>query len=257
MLALTYHSISDGPPPLCIGPERLGEQLDALALMGWRGVRLAEIEERLARRAAQSERVYAITFDDGYRDFATAALPVLQARGLPATLFALPPVETAPPDAEPRIGVPGGIDAPVLSAIELRSVADAGIEIGAHSRSHCDLTRLSDARLEDELTQARDALRATCGTAIERLAYPFGRFDARVRAAAARHFRSAYTTQLAAIDPGAEPMALPRVDAYYLDAPALRRALADGQPGRFLTPRRWLRRLRGSEPRRAVPAARG
>jgi hypothetical protein len=42
------------------------------------------------------------------------------------------------------------------------------------------------------------------------------------------------------------------VDAFYLDSTALRSAISAGHPERYLTPRRWLRRLRGSEPRRTV-----
>jgi peptidoglycan/xylan/chitin deacetylase (PgdA/CDA1 family) len=256
MLVLTYHSISPGPAPLCVTALRLAEQLDALAALGWRGIALSELEARITgpeAPSAESERLFAITFDDGYRDFLEAALPVLETRGLPATLFALPPIDATRAGAADAAQVPGGTDAPILSREELRSVAGRGVEIGAHGVSHCDLTRLDAAALDRELEQARRTLEDASAARVERLAYPFGRFDHRVREAAGRRFRTAFTTQLAPVARGVDPLAIPRVDAFYLDSPGLRRALADGRPERWLTPRRWLRRLRGSEPRRPLP----
>jgi peptidoglycan/xylan/chitin deacetylase (PgdA/CDA1 family) len=253
MLVLTYHSISAGPPPLCVSPERLAEQLDGLTALGWQAVRLAEIEERMASPTGDLEPVFAITFDDGYRDFHTAALAILEARGLPATLFALPPLDSQDSDAVGAGRVSGGVDLPVLSAAQLRTVAGRGIEIGAHSVSHCDLTQLDAANCERELEQGRRSLEEVTDSPVLRLAYPYGRFDRSVCEAARKIFRSAFTTQLAEVTGRTDPLGIPRVDAYYLDSPSLWRALAAGQPERFLTPRRWLRRLRGSEPRRPLP----
>ena len=61
MWVLTYHSISDGPAPLCIEPERLAAQLDTLLEAGWHPATLADA---LAPTAAA--RSFALTFDDGY-----------------------------------------------------------------------------------------------------------------------------------------------------------------------------------------------
>lgn len=81
-LVLTYHRIADGRDPLqqCVSPERFAAQLDALGHVA-EIVPLGELE-----RAASTRRV-ALTFDDGYRDNATEAAPLLRAAGASATFF--------------------------------------------------------------------------------------------------------------------------------------------------------------------------
>ena len=157
------------------------------------------------------------------------------------TLFA-----TASPD---RRRLPGGTNQPLLELEELSGLAEDGVEVGAHSASHVDLTRLDDPDLEVEIAGSRRTLERYCGREVETFAYPFGRHDARVRAVAERFFNSAWTTRLATLEAQSDPFALPRLDAYYLGSSVLRRLLAIGHPQPYLRARGWLRRLRGTEPR--------
>jgi peptidoglycan/xylan/chitin deacetylase (PgdA/CDA1 family) len=98
-LIVTYHAICEGPPPLCQAPEALDEQLELLAAAGFRATPLVDV---LVDGQPLPPRAFALTFDDAYRDFADAALPILERRGVPATLFAtasqqrerLPPVSS-------------------------------------------------------------------------------------------------------------------------------------------------------------------
>jgi peptidoglycan/xylan/chitin deacetylase (PgdA/CDA1 family) len=116
------------------------------------------------------------------------ARPVLAELDLPGTVF-------VPTDWPGRIMHWPGIDQwrgtrfePELTALswsELRDLAGAGWEVGAHSCSHPRLTRLQDdAALRHELEQSR----ATCERELRRpcrsAAYPFGDANARVREAA-------------------------------------------------------------------------
>jgi len=245
-LVLTYHSISSGPAPLCIPPSLLEQQLDALDRAGHEGVSLGELVDRLERGSGFDRPVFVLTFDDGYLDFASTALPILERRRLTATLFV-----TA---SRNREALPGGIHEPLLPLERLSELAERGIEIGGHSASHVDLTRVSDTDLEYELTQSRDLLAEYSGRAIEHFAYPFGRFDQRVRSAVQSHFRSACAVSLARVTQGADRLAIPRVDAHYLRSPLLRFLLSAGHPDPYLKLRRWIRRMRGSEPRHPLSA---
>jgi len=239
LFALTYHSISEGPSPLCISVESFEQQLELLLDAGFRAQPLGKLVDTVESRKAPPGRFFSLTFDDAYRDFRDAALPVLERLALPATVFATAATE--------RSCLPGGIGKSLLELSELKDLTEHNIEIGAHSLSHPDLTMLDDATVERELVDSRRILEQHAETEVLDFAYPFGRINARVRQIASHVFRSAWTTRLAVIESKDDLHALPRVDAYYLGSPLLRRLLAKGRPDTYLRFRGWLRRLRGTE----------
>jgi peptidoglycan/xylan/chitin deacetylase (PgdA/CDA1 family) len=92
-IILLYHRVAHGVPDpwsLCVSPANFHEQL---AVMAARGVRTLDgLIDDLA--SGRRPRAAVVTFDDGYADFHTTALPALRAHGVPATLF----VTTGPLD---------------------------------------------------------------------------------------------------------------------------------------------------------------
>ena len=87
--ALMYHSVSAIAGPmrdLAVPPGRLAEHLDALSDDGYRLVGLSEALDLLD--AGSEDRLLALTFDDGYRDFLDAGVPALEKAGARATLYA-------------------------------------------------------------------------------------------------------------------------------------------------------------------------
>ena len=87
-IVLMYHRVSDEPDylGLAVAPAVFATQLDMLRSR-MRVVPLADLVARLADATPLAEDEAAITFDDGYRDNLDNALPLLRARGLPATVF--------------------------------------------------------------------------------------------------------------------------------------------------------------------------
>src|SRR5579859_4456280 len=91
LLVLNYHSVDDDPPgwiaPYTVAPRVFAEQLDAVVASGRTPVTAAQaVAARTGGRPLPADAV-AITFDDGFRDFATTAWPELERRSLPGTLF--------------------------------------------------------------------------------------------------------------------------------------------------------------------------
>jgi len=85
-VVLLYHRVAEGfPDPwsLCVAPAHFREQTAVLASRGVRS--LDALVDDLA--AGRRHRAPAVTFDDGYADFASAALPSLREAGIPVTLF--------------------------------------------------------------------------------------------------------------------------------------------------------------------------
>ncbi len=186
VLVLCYHALSPTwEADLSTTPERFERQLALLAGRGYRGVRFSE-----AVRPGAPGRIVAITFDDAYRSVLELARPILDRFGFPASVFApTDGVEAGGPlswaGIDQWLGGPHERELLPMSWAELRSLADAGWEIGSHTASHPHLTQLDDATLADELTRSKAAcerhLAGPCGS----LAYPYGDVDARVVAAAA------------------------------------------------------------------------
>ncbi|MFE6426413.1 MULTISPECIES: polysaccharide deacetylase family protein [Streptomyces] len=200
-----YHSVGDrseDPYRITVTPERLDAQLGWLRRRGLRGVSVAEL---LAARAQGEDRgLVGLTFDDGYADFVTHALPCLRRHGCGATLFVLPG----------RLGAdnawdPLGPRKPLLTADGIRHAAAEGVEIGSHGLTHVDLTTADDATLKAETAESRALLTELTGTPVTGFCYPYGTVDAR----AAEAVRAAGYAYACAIDPGplTGPHALPRV----------------------------------------------
>jgi peptidoglycan/xylan/chitin deacetylase (PgdA/CDA1 family) len=199
-----YHSVgdcSDDPYRITVTPERLGRQLAWLCRQGLRGVSVAEL--LAARARGEGRGLVGLTFDDGYTDFLTGALPLLRRFRCGATLFVLPG----------RLGGdnawdPLGPRKPLLTADGIRRAADGGVEIGSHGLTHVDLTRADDATLTAEVAESRARLTELTGAPVDGFCYPYGTVDAR----AVEAVRKAGYTYACAIDPGplTGPHALPR-----------------------------------------------
>ncbi|MFG2620485.1 polysaccharide deacetylase family protein [Streptomyces sp. NPDC048507] len=214
---LMYHSVAEFTDPaedpygITVTPAALEGQLRWLRARGLRGVSVGELLR--ARAAGRGRGLVGLTFDDGYTDFLTRALPLLRRHGCTATLFALPG----------RLGVdnawdPLGPRKPLLTADDLREVAAAGQEVGSHGLLHQDLTAAPDDVLTHELRGSRELLGELTGTPPDGFCYPYGHLDARVVDAT----RAAGYAYACAIVPGrlTGPHALPRTHISQADGGA-------------------------------------
>ncbi|GHD99141.1 polysaccharide deacetylase [Streptomyces alanosinicus] len=173
-----YHSVSDSwddPFNITVSATRLARQL---AWLHGRGLRCVSVRELLAARDRGQERgLVGLTFDDGYADFVTTALPVLHRWGSGATVFVVAGRLGGENDWELS-----GPRKRLLTADDIRGLAALGIEIASHGLTHSDLTRLPDEVLRAEVHGSRALLAELTGQDILGFCYPYGRLDARVGA---------------------------------------------------------------------------
>jgi peptidoglycan/xylan/chitin deacetylase (PgdA/CDA1 family) len=209
---LTFHAIEEGSSPLAFSPRRFRELLRAIEQHSYQTLPLRVLLAGLARDAPLPARTLVLTFDDGYRSVYDEAFPLLRDRRMTATVF----VNTGHLAAqdERRRAVHTGRE--LMNWEEIREMSAAGIEIGAHTRTHPDLTRLSEAELDLEIRGNLEEIERATGVSVHTFAYPFGRWDARVRREVLRHFAGACSDRLALVSRNSDRFALPRVDAYYL-----------------------------------------
>lgn len=180
---LMYHAVTEHPRAqtrrLSVTPRSLEEQLAFLVDHGFTGLTFSELADAFRAGGILPKRPVVLTFDDGYADFGREVWPILRRYEFPATVFVTSGwISDAGPHAA---GTP--LDR-MLSWAQIRELAAANIEIGAHSHSHPELDQLADDTLCGELRVGRALLEDCVGAPVRALAYPFGYSSPRVRLAA-------------------------------------------------------------------------
>lgn len=231
MPILCYHNIEQSPHGsrfklLYVSPEKFAHQLWTLRRLGLRGVSIRDGIQQL--HAGAKSNLVVMTFDDGYLDTLTQALPLLKQYGFTATCYAV----------SDAIGTHNAWDAallqetkPLMSHGQIQQWLDAGMELGSHSCSHPRLAGLDAEAAEREIAGSRAALRARFAVPVDHFCYPFGSFDDKtVELVKRAGYRTAVTVVPGSARATDDPYRLPRI-------------LVNGEHGRW---RFLLRIARGS-----------
>jgi peptidoglycan/xylan/chitin deacetylase (PgdA/CDA1 family) len=140
-------------------------------------------------RQSQPGRSFLFTADDGYRSFATMAVPLLAAAGVPSVLFVPPALLGGTSSWVPELA-----DEPLVDPQELRALTGMGVEVGVHGLDHTSLAGLDDAELDRQTRVAREQVADLTGRLPRAFAFPFGAFDRRAcQAVAAAGFELAFS----------------------------------------------------------------
>lgn len=222
-VVLAYHLVGAGTDsPVDVPIETFREQLRHLD----EHFEVLPLAVALAsQHVSRSRPVAVLTFDDAYSNFRTVAWPIVSALGLPATLYV--PVGFV----DGRIGPP--IRGTTLSACtweDLRVLRDEGVEIGSHGVLHVNLTRVTADVVERELADSQRELEERVQTPVESFCYPQAKWNRRVAARVAGHYRNATIA-------GGRPVRA-ELDRFLLPRFPVRRDLGDFAA--MVTSRLWL-----------------
>lgn len=186
-ITLCYHGVSDVlESPLAVSAELLRAHMRKLANRGLRGVAFSELERR--RAAGEDTRsLVGITFDDGYES-TLVARDVLDEFGFTATVYILPnKIGSGRPlrweGIEQWSDGPHAGELVPMDWSGVESLTESGWEIGAHTITHPNLTKVDDEQLREELVDSREGVVQRLGDCAS-IAYPYGYADKRVGAAA-------------------------------------------------------------------------
>jgi peptidoglycan/xylan/chitin deacetylase (PgdA/CDA1 family) len=194
----------------CCSEPGFARQMAFLASRGYVGASIDTAYEYLSGRRTSPERVVAITMDDGTKDNYEVAVPVLRRFGFTATVFVVTEHVGKISDWSVEDGLP---PRKLMGWEELRGLAETGFEIGSHSRSHVDLSRLSDSQLTREVEDSKKEIEYRIGRPVLSFAYPYGFFDARVKEAVAEAgYQAACTTDSGFNGREEDPHALRRLE---------------------------------------------
>lgn len=208
-----YHHVFDD--------ERLGfaRQLDFMASHG-DFIGLDDAVDMIESGAPINGRYFCVSFDDGFKNWITNAMPILLDYGVPAAFFVVAGYigTEVKRDREKLLGFYESRDRLMefLSWDDCREMAGAGMTIGSHTINHVHLCDLDDDEVEAELAGSKQLIESELGRACDHFCCPFGRanIDYRPDHHPAIALRAGYRTFLAttrgAVRQGASPMEIPR-----------------------------------------------
>ena len=180
---LMYHSISEQASPkfreFTVSPSLFSEHLAYLQQHNYTTITVTQLANMLSQGSpALPERPVVITFDDGFADFSTAALPALKQYGFVATLY----VATAYVNATSRwLKSEREEMRPMVTWEQLSEISAYGVECGGHTHTHPQLDMLPLATARDEITRCKQLLEEHLGRPVTSISYPFGYYTGAVR----------------------------------------------------------------------------
>ena len=209
---LMYHQIDEPAPRgtsfrgLTVHPKSFARQMRWMYRLGYRGLSMRDLMPYL--RGEQTGKVFGITFDDGFRNVLTNALPILTELGFTSTNYLVANQLSGGNIWDAHHNVPL---VPLMSKAEARAWSRAGQEVGSHTLDHVSLPELSLDDARTQLAQSRQNLTEVVEQNVTAFCYPYGHFNA-------EH-------------------ALMVSEAGYQNATTTQRGLAGPQDGAFLLPR--------------------
>jgi peptidoglycan/xylan/chitin deacetylase (PgdA/CDA1 family)/GT2 family glycosyltransferase len=211
LAVLAYHHVGVPKPgtypDLSVTAKRFESHMRWLHKKGYRTITPGDWLRWRRDGIALPRKPLLLTFDDAYADLVENAFPVLERYGFTATVFVV-------------TGHIGGTNAwdeergsaihPLMSAEQIRHWASAGIEFGAHTRTHPNLATISEDAVKEELSRSREELAALLGRPVTAFAYPYGQHSPAATRVAREFFEIAFTTEPGINDLRADPFLLRR-----------------------------------------------
>jgi peptidoglycan/xylan/chitin deacetylase (PgdA/CDA1 family)/ubiquinone/menaquinone biosynthesis C-methylase UbiE len=190
-------------------PREFEQQLGWLDSHGYSSVSIDEWAAAAAEDLVLSGRRVILSFDDGYEDFCTYAVPLLLKYGFEAELFV----------ASGRVGAtnaweaPGAPRYPLMDWSTLAALPPRTVRIGSHTVTHPLLITSSADDTIRELVESRTTLEERLGRQITSVAYPYGPADGAVRhLTGVAGYEYGYTTSDGCAYRDTDPLALPRIE---------------------------------------------
>ena len=209
---LMYHSIAAMPKgtvmrSLHVPPKLFKLQMWLLKIMGYQGLSMGKLQPYLT--GDKVGKVFGITFDDGFQNNLTHALPILKKFGFSATCYIISQNIGGVNYWDLDKGIP---ENPLMDESEIKEWIENGMEIGSHSQNHVRLAENDIETATKEITQSRLDLESQFNCSINHFCYPYGSHnDKIIEITKDAGYRTATTVNRGRAKSGDNLFTLPRV----------------------------------------------
>lgn len=193
---LLYHHVGPEREAACRGltvtPEAFARHVATMSAMGYTAITPDDWVAYVHGAREIPERCVMITFDDAYRDLVEYALPVLERKSFPATVFVPTSLIGKSIQCNPR---EPGAQLPIMTEADIREWSARGVTFGAHSRSHVDLTSIGMPAARAEIRGSQSDLSEIIGSRCCAFAYPYGKYTDEIEELVGECFDIAFTIE--------------------------------------------------------------
>ena len=201
---LTYHSISNEKLFNSINVSEFKKQISYFREKKFDSIHINETNANIKNKII-------LTFDDGYKDINTHALPILKEYNFKAICFIV----------SNHIGKNNIWDKhhkkyqkkELMSKRDINEWLNNDMLIGSHSHNHFNLSKLDNNELNTEINLSKDVLQETFSTKVSSFCYPYGKIDYHLHSIVKKSYDYAFTTNRSRyIYAKHDPHLLPRID---------------------------------------------
>lgn len=173
---LMYHSIADDfNEPYTVSIDNFHKQIAWLYKEGFEIISLSFLLQLIREKDyTRLHKKVVLTFDDGFKDFAINALPILLKYDATATVFLVTGMLGGRAQWNEN-----GVNAQLMTEDEVRYIKKKGISLGSHTTRHVNLILEDDEGIKEQLQQSYDVL-ARLGETFYAFAYPWGQWSYQV-----------------------------------------------------------------------------
>lgn len=198
---LMYHYIRNFDDPndeigtkLSVSPEKFDEQLGWLKKNDYQTVS----PDYLLNPVKLDNKPIILTFDDGYKDAYTNALPILRKYGFIATFYIITTYINNNDN--------------YMTWNEIIELKNAGMNIGSHTLTHPSLDKSYDERVDKEVEESKKIIEEKIGIPILDFCYPSGKYDKRtINKLKEAGYKTAVTVHNGITDQNSDLFELPRI----------------------------------------------
>ena len=201
---ISYHSINNENCPISLNLKEFEKQLVFFKKNNFHSIHFNEINNT-------SSKKFIITFDDGYKDLITNALPLLKKYNFKATCLIISNLigkRNIWDEYKKNVK-----DKELMNLSDINYWLKNGMKIGSHSKNHKKLTKLDDKEKIDEIINSKNELESLTGTTIDSFCYPYGLYNENIVNIVKEKYDFAFTTNRSRFNTNKHnKYLLPRID---------------------------------------------